>query len=143
MSFEGVCFFLRTKCDLGKISLLLSTSSAEEQKVLSYTFFLIFSVIGECVTLSFSNTGHGMRVRTYSGSLYHSSKVILFFCWLVLGERRETRKLLWLPWVVSFREGLERGEKERALSTVGVPWYSIKCVFPCASWSLIMKYIGG
>ena len=79
MSFEGVCFFLGTKCDLGKISLLLSTSSAEEQKVLSYTFFLIFSVIGECVTLSFSNTGHGMRVRTYSGSLYHSSKVILFF----------------------------------------------------------------
>ena len=68
MSLEAVCFFLHTKRELGKISLVSFRSPAEEYKVLSYTDSLIFFVRGECVTVSFSNTGHGMRVRTYSGS---------------------------------------------------------------------------
>ena len=137
MSLEAVCFFLHTKRELGKMSLLLLRSPAEEHKVLSYTTSLIFFVMGEFVTVSFSNTGHGMRVRTYSGSLYHSSKVICFFCCLVLGERRETLKWLRFFWFVSFRWVWER----QLLSTVGVLWHSIKWVFPCESWSLIIKYM--
>ena len=64
-----------------------------------YSFFN-FLCNGECVTVSFSNTGQGAGPHVF-WKFIHSSKVICFCC-LVLGERRETLK--WLVfWLVSFR----------------------------------------